>query len=103
MAQPIIALAQEEIRARTCIGEYVDRGESVLVFCGQVRRVERIAQHVTVLIDTVEAEILFPNRLAYVRQYIINTNQDITPEELTERTGFPLGVSMVILFRLRNE
>jgi hypothetical protein len=56
-----------------------------------------------VLIDTVEAEILFPNRLAYVRQNIIPTHQNITPEELTERTGFPLGVSMVILFRLREK
>jgi len=56
-----------------------------------------------VLVDTVESEILFPNRLAYVRQNIITKNKNITPEELMERTGFPLGVSMVILSHLRKE
>ena len=56
-----------------------------------------------VLVETVESEILFPNRLAYVRQKIIKNKQHITPEELTERTGFPLGVSMVILSRLRKK
>ena len=56
-----------------------------------------------VLVETVESEILFSNRLAYVRQKIATTQPNITPEELTDRAGFPLGVSMVILRRLREE
>ncbi|MFX0211158.1 MAG: hypothetical protein ACFFDT_34580 [Candidatus Hodarchaeota archaeon] len=56
-----------------------------------------------VLIETVEKDNLYSNRLAYVRENIILTQPDITPEELSERIGIPLGISMVILYRLQEE
>lgn len=56
-----------------------------------------------VLIDTVEKDNLFSSRLAYVRENIFLNQPDITPEDLSERIGAPLGVSMVILYRLREE
>ncbi len=56
-----------------------------------------------VLVETVEKGVLFPNRLAYARQKLVNNNSKLTPEELSDRAGFPLGVSMVILHHLREE
>lgn len=56
-----------------------------------------------VLIETVEKDNLYSNRIAYVREKIVPTQPDITPEELSDKIGIPLGVSMVILYRLQEE
>ena len=56
-----------------------------------------------VLVQTVESDVLYTTRLAYVRQEIFPNNPDISPESITERLGYPLGVSMVILHNLRSE
>ena len=56
-----------------------------------------------VLVQTVESDVLYTTRLAYVRQEIFPKNPDISPEVISERLGYPLGVSMVILHNLKSE
>ncbi len=56
-----------------------------------------------VLVQTVESDVLYSTRLAYVRKEIFPNNPDISPESISERLGYPLGVSMVILHNLRSE
>ena len=56
-----------------------------------------------VLVQTVESDVLYTTRLAYVRQEIFPNNPDISPESISERLGYPLGVSMVILHNLKSE
>ncbi len=56
-----------------------------------------------VLVQTVESDVLYSTRLAYIHQEILPNNPDISPESISERLGYPLGVSMVILHNLRSE
>ena len=56
-----------------------------------------------ILVKTVQASVLYPNRKAYVRETILQEKPEITPSELAVRLNMPLGEALVILYELEEE
>jgi hypothetical protein len=54
----------------------------------------------SILVDTVHALTMYPYHKAYTRDNILNGKPDITPEDLANRLGMPLGEAVVILSEL---
>jgi len=57
----------------------------------------------SILVETVNAMIMFPHHKAYTRNVILNDQPDTTPTELATKLSIPLGEAMVILYELRKE
>jgi CTP-dependent riboflavin kinase len=56
-----------------------------------------------ILIETVHAMIMYPNRKAYTRDVILPEKPEITAAELAVRLKMPLGEAVVILHELSEE
>ena len=52
------------------------------------------------LVEAVHSSVMYPTRKAYTRDSILPANPEITPEELAQRLGMPLGEAIVILSEL---
>jgi hypothetical protein len=55
------------------------------------------------LVQAVHASVMYPTHKAYTRDSILPTNAEISPTELAERLGMPLGEAMVILSELAQD
>ncbi|MGA2523879.1 MAG: hypothetical protein ABSF65_06960 [Candidatus Bathyarchaeia archaeon] len=55
------------------------------------------------LVEAIHASVMYPTHKAYTRGSILPQKTDITPSELAERLGMPLGEAMVILSELKEE
>jgi len=55
------------------------------------------------LVEAVHASVMYPTHKAYTRDSILPEKVDVTPNELMERLGMPLGEALVILNELREE
>ncbi len=56
-----------------------------------------------VLVETVHSLPLYRSHRAYTQELILPEKPGITPEELSERLGMPLGEAIVILAELSGE
>jgi hypothetical protein len=56
-----------------------------------------------VLVEAVHCLPLYRSHKSYVKEFILSENQGISPEELSERIGVPLGEALVILEELKTE
>jgi len=56
-----------------------------------------------VLVETVHSLPLYRSHKAYTQEFILSEKPEITPEELSERLGMPLGEAIVILNELGRE
>ena len=52
------------------------------------------------LVEAVHASVMYPTHKAYTRDTILPSKGDISPVELAERLGMPLGEAIVILEEL---
>jgi hypothetical protein len=52
------------------------------------------------LVDAVHTSVMYPTHKAYTRDSILPQNPAVTPLELAERLGMPLGEALVILYEL---
>jgi ribosomal protein S25 len=57
----------------------------------------------TILVETVHASVMYPNRKAYTRDEILREKPEITALELANRLGMSLGEALVILKELSEE
>jgi ribosomal protein S25 len=57
----------------------------------------------TILVETVHASVMYPNRKAYTRDEILREKPEITALELSNRLGMSLGEALVILKELSEE
>ena len=57
----------------------------------------------TILVETVHASVMYPNRKAYARDEILREKPEITALELANRLGMSLGEALVILNELSEE
>jgi hypothetical protein len=55
------------------------------------------------LIQAVHASVMYPTHKAYTRDSILPQKADVSPIELSERLGMPLGEALVILSELTQE
>lgn len=56
-----------------------------------------------VLVETVHSLPIYRSHKAYTQELILPEKPEITPEELSERLGMPLGEALVILDELEGE
>jgi hypothetical protein len=52
------------------------------------------------LVEAAHASVMYPTHKAYTRDNILPQKGDISPTELSERLGMPLGEALVILSEL---
>jgi len=57
----------------------------------------------TVLVETVHALVMFPYHKAYVRDFVLHEQPDVTPKDLAVKMSIPLGEALVILHELRKQ
>ncbi len=55
------------------------------------------------LVESVHASVMYPTHKAYTRGTMMPQKSDISPSELAERLGMPLGEALVILSELVEE
>ena len=55
------------------------------------------------LTDTVHALVMYPNHKAYTKETILPEKPEITPTELANRLGMPVGEALVILQELSEQ
>ena len=55
------------------------------------------------LVEAVHASVMYPTHKAYTRDCILPQKADISPAELVERLGIPLGEALVILNELMQD
>lgn len=55
------------------------------------------------LVEAVHASVMYPTHKAYTRDCILPQKADVSPIELAERLGMPLGEALVILCELTDE
>jgi hypothetical protein len=53
--------------------------------------------------EAVHASVMYPTHKAYTRDTILPQEADVSPNELAERLGMPLGEALVILSELNQE
>jgi hypothetical protein len=56
-----------------------------------------------ILIETVQKLPLYPSHKAFIRDNILPTEPEITPEQVSRRLDMPLGEALVILAELTEE
>jgi hypothetical protein len=54
------------------------------------------------LVEAVHASVMYPTHKAYVRDSILPQKTNVSPSELAERLGMPLGEALVILSELAH-
>jgi hypothetical protein len=57
----------------------------------------------SILVETVQASVMYPTHKAYTREMILQKKPDITASELANRLSIPLGEALVILHELAEE
>ena len=57
----------------------------------------------SVLVETVQAMIMYPHHKAYVRDVVLHEQPDITARDLAVKLGIPSGEALVILHELRRQ
>jgi len=57
----------------------------------------------TILVETVHAMVMFPHHKAYVRDFVLHEQPDVTPKDLTLKLSIPLGEALVILYELQKQ
>jgi hypothetical protein len=55
------------------------------------------------LVETVHASVMYPTHKAYTRDKILPEKPHVTPGELSQRLGMPLGEALVLLSELQQE
>ena len=55
------------------------------------------------LADTVHALVMYPNHKVYTKETILPEKPEITPTELANRLGMPVGEALVILQELTEQ
>jgi hypothetical protein len=55
------------------------------------------------LVEAVHASVMYPTHKAYTRDSILPQKPEVTPNELAERLGMPLGEALIILSELKDE
>jgi hypothetical protein len=55
------------------------------------------------LVEAVHASVMYPTHKAYIRETILPQKADVSPVEIAERLGMPLGEALVILSELNQE
>ncbi|HEX7482649.1 MAG TPA: hypothetical protein VF350_04195 [Candidatus Bathyarchaeia archaeon] len=55
------------------------------------------------LVEAVHASVMYPTHKAYTRDCMLPQKADISPAELVERLGIPLGEALVILNELMQD
>jgi hypothetical protein len=55
------------------------------------------------LVEAVHASVMYPTHKAYIRDTILPQKADVSPVEIAERLGMPLGEALVILSELNQE
>jgi len=56
-----------------------------------------------VLVKTVHAMIMYPHHKAYVRDFVLHEQPDITATDLAAKLGITSGEALVILHELRRQ
>jgi len=56
-----------------------------------------------ILVETVHAVVMFPHHKAYVRDFILHEQPDVTPKDLAMKLSIPLGEALVILYELQKQ
>ena len=56
-----------------------------------------------ILVETVQASVMYPTHKAYTRETILQNKPEITASELANRLSIPLGEALVILHELAEE
>jgi hypothetical protein len=54
------------------------------------------------LVEAVHASVMYPTHKAYTRDSILPQKPDVSPSELAERLGMPLGEALIILDELAS-
>jgi len=57
----------------------------------------------TILVETVHAMVMFPHHKAYVRDFVLHEQPDVTPKDLATKLSIPLGEALVILYELKKQ
>ena len=55
------------------------------------------------LVETVQAMIMYPHHKAYARDVILQEQPDATAQDLAIKLSIPLGEALVILYELRKQ
>ncbi|MCW4029527.1 MAG: hypothetical protein NWE92_07760 [Candidatus Bathyarchaeota archaeon] len=55
------------------------------------------------IVESVHASVMYPTHKAYTRDSILPQNPALTPLELAEQLGMPLGEALVILSELAQD
>lgn len=56
-----------------------------------------------VLVETVHAMVMFPHHKAYVRDFVLHEQPNVTPKDLAIKLSIPLGEALVILHELPKQ
>lgn len=56
-----------------------------------------------ILVETVHAMVMFPHHKAYVRDFVLHEQPDVTPKDLATKLSIPLGEALVILYELKKQ
>jgi len=57
----------------------------------------------SILVETVHAMVMFPHHKAYVRDFVLHEQPDVTPKDLATKLSIPLGEALVILYELKKQ
>lgn len=55
------------------------------------------------LVESVHASVMYPTHKAYTRDCVLPQKAEVSPDELADRLGMPLGEALVILSELTQE
>jgi len=55
------------------------------------------------LVETVQAMIMYPHHKAYTKDVILQEQPDATAQDLAIKLSIPLGEALVILYELRKQ
>ena len=57
----------------------------------------------SILVETVHSMIMYPHHKAYVRDFVLHEQPDVTPKDLAAKLSIPLGEALVILYELQRQ
>lgn len=55
------------------------------------------------LVETVQAMIMYPHHKAYARDFVLHEEPDVTAQDLAIKLGIPLGEALVILYEIGKQ
>jgi hypothetical protein len=56
-----------------------------------------------ILVETVNAMIMYPHHKAYVRDVVLHEQPEATPGDISTKLGIPMGEALVILYELQKQ